>query len=178
MNIGFDDYYKNKMIEVMEISDSIRSMKTDISSGKEDFRKFITKVVTELKKIIISKEIKRVVIDPITLLLMPDDDYVNLMLNSLALKGVTTIITSGIRNSDLSMFGVEEYYVTGIIKLNYIAGQDGISRSINIVKMRGTVFDSNPFYFRITANGIEPIEHLKTVPKDTSQDSNIFRNIR
>jgi circadian clock protein KaiC len=182
MNIGFADYYNNKMIEVMEISDSIRSMKTDISSGKEDFRKFITKVVTELKKIIISKQIKRVVIDPITLLLMPDDDYVNLMLNSLALRGVTVIITSGIRNSDMSMFGVEEYYVTGIIKLNYAAGQDGISRSMNIVKMRGTVFDSNPFNFRITANGIEPIENIRNVQKSNSQanasDNNIFKNIR
>jgi circadian clock protein KaiC len=178
MNIGFADYYNNKMIEVMEISDSIRSMKTDIASGKEDFRKFITKVVTELKKIIISKQIKRVVIDPITLLLMPDDDYVNLMLNSLALRGVTIILTSGIRNSDLSMFGVEEYYVTGIIKLNYTAGPDGISRSINIVKMRGTVFDSNPFYFRITSNGIEATEHVRAVPKNSSRSDDIFKNIR
>ncbi len=178
MDIGFADYYNKKMIEVMEISDSIRSMKTDISSGKEDFRKFITKVVTELKKIIISKQIKRVVIDPITLLLMPDDDYVNLMLNSLAIRGVTILLTSGIRNSDLSMFGVEEYYVTGIIKLNYTSGQEGISRSINIVKMRGTVFDSNPFYFRITSNGIEATEHVKAVPKNSHASDDIFKNIR
>ena len=46
------------------------SMKSDISQGKTDSRKFITKLVTELKKIIISMDIKRVVIDPITLLIM------------------------------------------------------------------------------------------------------------
>ncbi len=177
MDIGFIDYYNKKMIEVMEISDSIRSMKSDISSGREDFRKFITKVVTELKKIIISKNIKRVVIDPITLLLVPDDDYVNLMLNSLALGGVTVIITSGLRNSELSVFGIEEYYVTGIIKLNYTSGTDGITRYMNIVKMRGTVFDSNPFYFQITADGIKTVQHVNTVDRGTSDDD-IFRNIR
>jgi circadian clock protein KaiC len=177
MDIGFADYYNKKMIDVMEISDSIRSMKSDISSGREDFRKFITKVVTELKKIIISKDIKRVVIDPVTLLLIADDDYVNLMLNSLALKGVTVLITSGLRNSELSMFGIEEYYVTGIIKLNYTSGPDGITRSMNIVKMRGTVFDSNPFYFQITSDGIKTVQHINTVERDPSDD-HIFRNIR
>ncbi len=177
MNIGFKEYYDKKMIEVMEISDSIRSMKSDISSGREDFRKFITKVVTELKKIIISKNIKRVAIDPITLLLIPDDDYINLMLNSLALSGVTVIVTSGLRNSELSMFGIEEYYATGIIKLNYTSSNEGILRSMNIVKMRGTVFDSNPFYFQITSDGIKTVQHVNTVDRDASDD-NIFRNIR
>ncbi len=177
MNIGFAEAYKEKKIEVMEISDQIRSMKSDIASGKTDFRKFITKIVTELKKIIISKDIKRVVIDPITLLLMPDDDFINLFINSLAIKDVTVVITSGLRNSTLSIFGIEEYYVTGIIKLEYISG-GGMFRIGNIVKMRGTVFDSNPFEFMITANGIEPVKSVKTVVKDSSYETDIFKNPR
>jgi circadian clock protein KaiC len=178
MDIGFAEAYKNKMIEVMEISDQIRSMKSDISAGKTDFRKFITKVVTELKKIIISKDIKRVVIDPVTLLLIPDDDFVNLFINSLAIKGVTIIITSGLRNSELSMFGIEEYYTTGIITLDYSAVSDGMSRVLRIIKMRGTVFDSNPFEFKITSDGIEPVKKVNAVPKDSAADDNIFKNIR
>ncbi len=179
MNIGFADAYRERKIEVMEISDQIRSMKSEISSGKTDFRKFITKVVTELKKIIISKGIKRVVIDPVTLLLIPDDDFVNLFMNSLAIKGVTVLVTSGLRNSELSMFGIEEYYATGIIKLDYSLGDDGMSRMGKVVKMRGTVFDSTPFEFKITANGIEPVKNVKAVPKNQSyDDDNIFKNIR
>ncbi len=180
MNIGFAEAYSERKIEVMEISDQIRSMKSEISSGKTDFRKFITKVVTELKKIIISKNIKRVVIDPVTLLLIPDDDFVNLFINSLAIKGVTVLVTSGLRNSELSMFGIEEYYTTGIIKLDYNSGDDGMSRIGKVVKMRGTVFDSTPFEFKITANGIEPVKNVKAVPKNQSfdDDNNIFKNIR
>ena len=177
MDIGFIDYYNKKMIDVMEISDSIRSMKSNISNGREDFRKFITKVVTELKKIIISKNIKRVVIDPVTLLLIADDDYINLMLNSLAMKGVTVIVTSGLRNTELSMFGIEEYYATGIIKLNYTSDTSGITRTMNIVKMRGTFFDSTSFNFQITSNGIETVQSAVTIDKSNNNDS-IFRNVR
>jgi circadian clock protein KaiC len=155
MNIGFDEGYKKGMIEVMEISSQIRSMKSEISSGKSDFRKFITKVVSEFKKIIISKNIKRVVIDTVTLLLIPDDDYINLFINSLAIDGVTILVISGLRNSELSVFGIEEYYVTGIIKLDYTQKPEGISRTARIVKMRGIAFDGTPIHFKITENGIE-----------------------
>ena len=131
----------------------------------------------ELKKIIISKNIKRVVIDPVTLLLIADDDYINLMLNSLAMKGVTVIVTSGLRNTELSIFGIEEYYATGIIKLNYTSDTGGITRTMNIVKMRGTFFDSTSFNFQITSNGIETVQSAITIDKSNNNDS-IFRNVR
>ncbi len=194
MNIGFAEAYKNKQIEVMEISDQIRSMKSDISQGKADSRKFITKLVTELKKIIISRDIKRVVIDPITLLIIPDDDFVNLLLNSMAIKGVTILITSGLRNSNLSIFGIEEYYATGIIKLEYRSQDDIGTRTGSIIKMRGTTFDPSPFNFKITANGIMPLSKLKMPEPEVTQtnqeniegnssenqssDGSLFRSIR
>jgi circadian clock protein KaiC len=169
MNIGFVEAYKDRKIEVMEISDQIRSMKSDISLGKTDSRKFITKLVTELKKIIISNDIKRVVIDPITLLIIPDDDFVNLLLNSMAIKGVTILITSGLRNSNLSIFGIEEYYTTGIIKLEYRSQNDISTRTGSIIKMRGTPFDPSPFNFKITANGIMPLSKLKMPEPEVTQ---------
>ncbi len=180
MDIGFAEAYENKMIEIMEISDQIRAMKADVSSGKTDFRKFITKVVNELKKIIIQKDIKRVVIDPITLLLIPDDDYINIFLNSLAMKNVITIITSGIRSSDLSIFGIEEYYVTGIIKLDYKRVDQKQLRSMEIVKMRGSIFNSAPLNFKITQNGIIIIKDVNnnTDDKPSLDNNDIFKNIR
>ena len=194
MNIGFAEAYKDRKIEVMEISDQIRSMKSDISQGKADSRKFITKLVTELKKIIISKDIKRVVIDPITLLIIPDDDFVNLLLNSMAIKGVTILITSGLRNSNLSIFGIEEYYATGIIKLEYGPQNDMGTRTGSIIKMRGTAFDPRPFDFKITINGVEPLSQFKMPEQEPtkinqeniednssenqSSDDSLFRSVR
>ncbi|WP_287954334.1 ATPase domain-containing protein [Acidiplasma sp.] len=180
MDIGFGEAYENKMIEIMEISDQIRVMKSEVSSGNTDFRKFITKIITELKRIIITKNIKRVVIDPVTLLLIPDDDYINLFLNSLAMKDVTVIITSGLRTTELSVFGMEEYYVTGIIKLDYVTTGENIDRTLRIVKMRGSIFDSTPSKFKITSAGIimdGKNSGISSPPPANSGSSDIFKNI-
>lgn len=157
MNINFYENYKNGIIDVIEISDQIRSMKIDVLNQKTDFRKFITKIISELKKLIISKNIKRVVIDQVTLLLMPNDDYINLFINSLAMNDVIVIITSDVRASDFSVFGVEENYVTGIIKLEYKLTDTGMERTMRIPKMRGSQFNPMPMKFNITSNGIEII---------------------
>ncbi len=175
MDIGFYENYKNGMIDVIEISDQIRSMKIDVLNQKTDFRKFITKIVSELKKFIMSKEIKRVVIDPVTLLLMPSDDYINLFINSLGMKDVTTVITSSLRASDFSVFGVEENYVTGIIKLEYKLTDTGIERTMRIPKMRGSPFNSVPMKFNITSGGIEIISGNLNVNKDLSKP-NLYEN--
>ncbi|MEM0139613.1 MAG: ATPase domain-containing protein [Ferroplasma sp.] len=190
MNIGFLEAFKKKDIEVMEISDQIRSMKFNVSSGTLDFRKFITKLVNELKSFILDNGIKRVVIDPITPLLIANDDYVSLLLNSLSMLGVTVIITSGLRNSDLSVFGMEEYYASGIIKLNYTNGENGLTRSCEIIKMRGTAFDSSPLIYTINSSGISIVkakkqrEEVKKPEKGIQEaeannyDSSLFKPIR
>lgn len=175
MDIDFYENYKSGMIDVIEISDQIRSMKIDVLNQKTDFRKFITKIVSELKKFIMSKEIKRVVIDPVTLLLMPSDDYINLFINSLAMKGITIIITSDARASDFSVFGVEENYVTGIIKLEYKLTDTGMERTLRIPKMRGSRFNTMPMKFIITSNGIEMTPANINVNKDLS-GSNLYEN--
>jgi len=178
MNIDFYENYKNGMIDVIEISDQIRSMKIDVINQKTDFRKFITKIVSDLKKFILSKEIKRVVIDPVTLLLMPNDDYINLFINSLAMKDVVTIITSDIRASEYSVFGVEENYVTGIIKLDYKLTDTGIERIMRIPKMRGTNINPMPIHFNINSNGIEVINDINNVlNSQKTYESNTDNNI-
>lgn len=165
MNIGFYENYKNGLLDVIEISDQIRSMKIDVLNQKTDFRKFITKIISELKKFILSKEIKRVVIDPVTLLLMPNDDYINLFINSLAMKDVVTIITSDVRASEFSVFAVEENYVSGVIKLEYKLTDNGMERTIRIPKMRGTQINPLPLHFNINSEGIKIINNANNVSK-------------
>ncbi len=184
MDMGFKEQFDRKMIEVLEISDQIRSMKVDVSSGNMDFRKFITKMVNELKSFIIDHDIKRVVIDQITPLLIPNDDFINIFINSLSMPDVTMIIVSGLRNSDMSVFGIEEYYVTGVIKLDYSYQNNSLNRTGQILKMRGTAFDSSPFHFDITSTGIKindsnrDINITKIDEQGTSDTQNIFKSIR
>ena len=89
----------------------------------------------------------------------------------MAIKGVTILITSGLRNSNLSIFGIEEYYATGIIKLEYRSQNDIGTRTGSIIKMRGTAFDPSPFNFKITMKGIEPWGQLQ-MPEPEATKSN------
>ncbi|AGO61837.1 RAD55 family ATPase [Ferroplasma acidarmanus] len=155
MDINFYESYKNDMIEIMEISDKTKSLKLENMKNKADYREFITKVISGLKKVIVANNIKRVVIDMVMPLLIPDDDYINLFINSLAMEGVVVIITSILKNSDLSVYGSEENYVAGIIKLDYKLSTKGIDRTMMIPKMPVPLNNTMPMHFAITSSGIE-----------------------
>jgi circadian clock protein KaiC len=55
--------------------------------------------------------------------------------------------------SDVSMYGIEEYFVSGVIKLEMEDPPAGI-RKASIVKMRGGSYSPYPFYFKITTKGL------------------------
>ncbi|SMD31444.1 RAD55 family ATPase [Picrophilus oshimae] len=160
MNIDFNKFYASGMIKVLEISDQIRLMKGEIIDGKGNTRKYITRIAGDIRSMIENEKIRRIVIDPVNPLLFPDDDFINMFMKAITFDGSVTLITSGIRASDLSIYGMEEYYVSGIIKLDLNYNGD-LRRRMVIAKMRGTDFDGSPFYFVITKNGIEQ-EHEKT----------------
>ncbi|MCW6169366.1 MAG: hypothetical protein LVQ96_04605 [Thermoplasmatales archaeon] len=152
-SFGFEKYYNDGLIEVMELSDKIRELKQEILDDPKNYRKFITKLTTEIKKAVVTSDIVRLAIDPITPMLVENDDFVNIFFNTLAMDGVYVIVTSGLRKSDVSVFGIEEYYVSGIIKLETTDGNNYL-RKASIVKMRGGVYDPKPFSFKITSDGI------------------------
>ncbi|MEM3362988.1 MAG: ATPase domain-containing protein [Thermoplasmatales archaeon] len=156
-SLGFDEYYKNRMIEVMEFSDQIREMKYEVVLNRKEEKKFITKITTEIKKFVVANNISRLVIDPITPVLVGEDDFINVLLSGLAMPNITTIITSNVRATDVSFFGIEEYYCSGVIKLEFANAGYGIRR-LSVLKMRGGSYDSTPLTFNITDNGIVPID--------------------
>lgn len=155
-SFGFGTYYGENLIEVLELSDQIKEMKYNAIETPKDYRKYITKLITEIKQMIVSYNIKRLVIDPITPLLIENEDFINLLFNSLALPDIFIIVTSGLRESDLSVFGMEEYYVSGVIKMEYNANTH--TRRAYIAKMRGGPVDLEPFLFKITKEGILPAD--------------------
>lgn len=152
-SLGFESYYKSGMIEVMEFSDQIREMKYEILSNRKEERKFITKITTEIRKFVVANNISRLVIDPITPTLVGEDDFINIMLSGLSMPNITTIITSNVRATDASFFGIEENYCSGVIKLEYTDANHGIRR-MSVLKMRGASYDWSPFTFKITNDGI------------------------
>jgi len=162
-SFGFGSYYKAKMIEVLELSDQIREMKYEILSNRKEEKKFITKITTEIKKFVVGNNISRLVIDPITPALVGEDDFINMMMNALAMPGVITIIMSNVRATDLSFYGIEEYYCSGVIKLEFADPIYG-TRTMSTIKMRGGSYDPTPFNYRITNDGIVPAEEILVSP--------------
>jgi circadian clock protein KaiC len=148
----FDQYHKEGMIEVIEISDAVAEMKSTMLSSPRGYGRFILKVAGDIKKGISASNIKRLVIDTITPLIIEDDDFVNRFLDELVMSDTIIFVVSGLRKSNLSFYGIEEYYVSGIIRLS---NDLSMPRKVaTIMKMRGSHFDRSPSYFRITDEGL------------------------
>jgi circadian clock protein KaiC len=165
-SFGFEAYYKARMIEILEFSDQIREMKYEILSNRKEEKKFITKITTEIRKFVVGNNISRLVIDPITPALVGEDDFINIMMNALAIPGVITLVTSNVRATDVSFFGIEEYYCSGVIKLEFADATYG-TRTMSTIKMRGGSYDPTPFNYRITNDGIVPAEEIPVSPSPT-----------
>jgi len=174
-SFGFETYYKGRMIEILELSEQIMEMKYEILSNRKEENKFIAEITTEIREFVKANNVSRFVIDPVTPMLIGEDDFINAMMNAFAIPGVITLVTSNVRASDVSFFGIEEYYSSGIIKLEFADATYG-TRTMSIIKMRGGSYDPAPFSYRITNDGIVPAEEAPLSPSFIG--SSILRPIR
>ncbi len=152
-SFGFEEYYKEGTIEVIELSDKIRELKEDVLESLKTRSRYIDKLTGEINRIVVESNITRLVIDPLTPMIVENDDFVNQFIMALAVPHTYMLVTSPVMKSDVSMFGIEEYFVSGIIKLEMEDASSGI-RKASIVKMRGGSFSPYPFFFKITTKGI------------------------
>lgn len=103
---------------------------------------------------------KRVVVDSINALVWPlkDEGMIRAFISQLSEKlrqaGVITVLISEAAENHYSTYGVEEFVSDGIIRLNYLPGEQGSIRRMEIIKMRGTTFRSGPVIFEITSGGL------------------------
>lgn len=153
----FSDYYKSGGIEVMEISDRIMKLKANVSSNYYSMKSYIRTVTDQLKTLLVQYDVSRFVIDPITPLIIEDNDFINQFFRALSIPQAYTLITSGIGKSDVSVYGLEQSFVAGLIKLDVDILNTDVKKA-SVVKINGGGYDTNPIFFRITGEGIVPFE--------------------
>ncbi|MGC8561634.1 MAG: RAD55 family ATPase [Thermoplasmata archaeon] len=154
---GFRNYYANGVIEVLEISDRIMKLKANVTNEYQSMISYIRTLTNQLKTLVAEFEVTRLVIDPVTPLIIPDNDFLNLFFRAISIPQAYTLVTSGIGKSDTSAFGLEQSFVSGLIKLEDVGNGSEVKKA-SIVKMNGGGYNSSPFLFKITTKGIVPYD--------------------
>lgn len=154
-SFGFEDYYKKGTIEVIELSDRNKEMRPEPIEDYKTSKKYISELTGEIKKIVFESDIKRVAIDPITPMIVENDDFIIQFFNALAdaVPQTYLFVTSGVKKRDIDEFGSIGDHASGIIQLK--RGNDG-GKEFTIVKMRGSSYDGSTIPYTITSDGIVP----------------------
>ncbi len=123
-------------------------------------------ISSRLKDLIIVNNYKRVVIDSTSLFGMYINDTYKVrkklfkLVQALKSAGCTALLSSEIpeKSDKLSLFGVEEYVVDGVIILYYTGMENGVCRNIAVRKLRLTDYKNGTFPFNITDKGIKVLK--------------------
>jgi len=171
-SFGFEGYYKEGTIEVIELSDGIRELKEKALESLRARERYINKLTGEIKKIVVESKLSRLAIDPITPMIVENDDFVNQFIMNLTIPETYLLVTSSVMKSDLSMYGIEENFVSGVIKLE-VEDPTNVARKATVVKMRGGSYNPYPFYFKITSKGI-----VAALIEKEQKSSPFFENVK
>jgi len=124
-----------------------------------DQKPTLTKILEEIKRVILREDAKRVVIDSFTPLEFMVQDPENKrreivrLIKLLSTMEITALIITEMMESEKY---TDDYYVaSGVIMMHHFMRQYNMIRALQILKMRGTSHDSNLKKIRITENGIE-----------------------
>jgi circadian clock protein KaiC len=151
LGLDIETPINNGSLLLIEFHDQFEELKNKVIEKKENPKKVLTKILSEISNIVKQNNIKRLVIDPITPLIIPSTSaytYVKTLINSLYDISCTTVITSRIMSSnDQGVYDIAEY-VSGVILLSY-EGSLKRARFFNIRKMKGTYCDPNLHEFTI-----------------------------
>ncbi len=140
------------------------------SSMEEEIGSIIKLYIIDLSKKIEEavKEInaKRVVIDSISIIEMfIKDEYMRRvaliqLVNNLKELGVTTLLTGTIEEGSeaLSLSGIIEFIVDGVIKLDFVPVAEEFKRTLTVRKMRRTEHSIYIHPFEITKEGLKIVE--------------------
>ena len=133
---------------------------TTFRVGKKEFS--LLNFRRELSRVMEELDAKRVVIDPITILMLQHSDeaarrYSMIdLIQALAVTGSTTLLVSELRGSALEReHQFEEYLAQGVILKRTQVKRGELIKTIQVEKMRGLDHDSQPRPYKITSSGIE-----------------------
>jgi circadian clock protein KaiC len=179
LGLDVENPIKNGTLLLIEFHEQFEDLKNKVIEKKENPKKVLTKILSEISNIVKQNNIKRLVIDPITPLIIPSTSvytYVKTLITALYDVSCTTIITSGIISpNDYSVYDIAEH-VSGVILFSYGESLKG-SRFFSIKKMRGTYCNPDLHEFTIKfGKGIcgtdeTPVE--KHIPDETPVEKHI-----
>jgi KaiC/GvpD/RAD55 family RecA-like ATPase len=131
-------------------------------------------LVRTVRRIAAEEGIQRIVLDPITSLMLRYPEEAKrrrallLFFDALESTGCSCIVTSELRTSELARrFQLEEYLSQGVILLHTMVHDGNVIRGIQVEKMRGISHDDQLRPYQITQTGIE------VYPKDKVFQANV-----
>lgn len=119
----------------------------------------VDKIIDSIKRMVDESKAKRVVIDSVTAMgyRLNDKnrirDFIFRVGTLLSQVDANIILTSEVMDTGFSVFG-EEFIADGIIKLTPSIVANRRIRKLEIIKMRGSAFDTYATAFRVTKDGI------------------------
>jgi len=138
------------------------------ASGRENPVSFtlpeltLPSLVRTIRRIAAEESTQRIVIDPITSLMLRYPEEIKrrrallLFFDALESTGCSCLVTSELRTSELERrFQIEEYLSQGVILLHTMVHEGSIVRGIQVEKMRGISHDEQLRPYQITQTGIE-----------------------
>jgi KaiC/GvpD/RAD55 family RecA-like ATPase len=119
-------------------------------------------LVRTIRRIAAEEGTQRIVIDPITSLMLRYPEEARrrrsllLFFDALESTGCSCIITSELRTSELErQFQLEEYLSQGVVLLHTMIHEGNVVRGLQVEKMRGIGHDDQLRPYQITQTGIE-----------------------
>lgn len=156
-------FFKQEYVNPLQIyfTDLRGIMKGLELENKEFTREDIAKLIGAIENMVVQSKAKRVVLDSVTAMayrLKSKDlirEFIFQLGTLLAQTEANVIMTSEVVGEGYSVFGVEEFISDGIIKLYHERAQMAeYLRKLEIIKMRGSSYDSHPASYRITGDGM------------------------
>jgi circadian clock protein KaiC len=132
-----------------------------LTIGRQDFS--LLSLLERIRRQARTIDAKRIVVDPVSLLILQYQDEVQRrkapldLVEALTETGATCVLSSELRRVGLKgrTLQTEEYLVHGVVLMQTVAAGRTMQRTIQVEKMRGTPIDRQPRPYRIGQKGIE-----------------------
>jgi len=82
INPNFEKYYKDGIIDIYSLSEQVNELKSQSRISDVNYKKMLTKLTSQIKDILVKENAKRLLIDNVSMILMPDDDYISAFFNT------------------------------------------------------------------------------------------------
>lgn len=159
-----EEYFNSEMIQIMDLKSASRKKNTDTKFKFFEGGDLFYMLYNEISK----TGSKRVIIDSLSwieLFLKNEEEKRNffLLLSDLAYELKITLLAIIEENylSKKEGFSLEHFMSDGIIRFDYVERNNTLIKTLDIIKMRGTIHSSEKMRLEITTKGINLFPFIK-----------------